>query len=121
MGVGQSTPSEESHPSRALHVLRVTPLSPASQSDIEPFFDFVIGFEGDSISSYHSIDVPELERIVESHEGKPLNLLVWSSKNQETRGNEIKLLRAISTLILCNSGANYSLERMVVIALRWLN
>ena len=82
MGAGQSS----SHPSRALHVLRVTPSSPASQTTIEPFFDFVVGFEGDSLSSQNNIDIAQLESIVESHEGQLLNLLVWNSKSQETRG-----------------------------------
>jgi hypothetical protein len=85
MGAGQST-SQAHPPSRALHVLRVTPSSPASQTTIEPFFDFVVGFEGDSLSAQNNIDAFELERIVEGHEGRTLNLLVWNSKNQETRG-----------------------------------
>ena len=84
MGATQS--AIHSHPpSRALHILRVTPTSPASQTNIEPFFDFVVGFEGDTLSS--GVDVSELEKIVEDHEGKVLNLLVWNSKQQGTRGN----------------------------------
>ncbi|TFK40635.1 GRASP55/65 PDZ-like domain-containing protein [Crucibulum laeve] len=84
MGAGQST-SQTHPPSRGLHVLRVTPSSPASQTSIEPFFDFVVGFEGDSLSSENNIDASELEKIVEGHEGRTLNLVVWSSKNQQTR------------------------------------
>ncbi|KAF5360547.1 hypothetical protein D9756_004789 [Leucocoprinus leucothites] len=84
MGAGQST-SQAHPPPRGLHVLRVTPQSPASQTNIEPFFDFVVGFEGDSFSSDNAINASELERIVESHEGRVLNLLVWSSKSQQTR------------------------------------
>lgn len=85
MGAGQST-SQAHPPSRALHVLRVTPSSPASQTSIEPFFDFVIGFEGQALSSENNIDASELETIVEGHEGRTLNLLVWNSKTQDTRG-----------------------------------
>lgn len=84
MGAGQST-SHAHPPARALHVLRVTPSSPASETTIEPFFDFIVGFEGDSLSS-HDIDASELEKIVEQHEGRTLNLLVWNSKHKETRG-----------------------------------
>ncbi|CAA7261387.1 unnamed protein product [Cyclocybe aegerita] len=84
MGAGQST-SHSQVPSRGLHVLRVTPSSPASYSNIEPFFDFVVGFEGDSLSSDKDINVAELEKIVESHENRTLNLLVWNSKSQQTR------------------------------------
>ncbi|KAJ7147555.1 GRASP55/65 PDZ-like domain-containing protein, partial [Mycena crocata] len=72
-------------PSRALHVLRVTPESPASKTTIEPLFDFVVGFEGDSLAAQNNIDASALEKIVEGHEGRTLNLLVWNTKNQETR------------------------------------
>jgi len=84
MGAGQSLPSQNQPPSKALHVLRVTPSSPASKTDIEPFFDFVVGFQGDTLTN--NLDAAELEKIVESHEGKTLNLVVWNSKNQESRG-----------------------------------
>jgi hypothetical protein len=88
MGASQS--SSQSHPpSRALHVLRVAPASPASKTDIEPFFDFLVGFEGDSLASQNNIDASQLERIVDGHEGRTLNLLVWSSKNQLMRGRYI--------------------------------
>jgi hypothetical protein len=87
MGAGQST-AQSVNPNRALHVLRVTPSSPASRTDIEPFFDFIVGFENGSGNQNltSSIDAAELERIVESHEEQVLDLVVWSSKNQNTRG-----------------------------------
>lgn len=85
MGAGQST-SQAHPPEQALHVLRVTPHSPASQTDIEPYFDFVVGFEGDTLDGHTSIDAAKLEAIVEAHEGRVLNLLVWSSKRHYTRG-----------------------------------
>ena len=84
MGAGQSTAAQT--PPLALHVLRVTPSSPASQTSIEPYFDFVVGFKGDSFASNKTIDASALERIVESHEGKTLDLLVWNSKSQNIRG-----------------------------------
>jgi hypothetical protein len=83
MGAGQSTASKV--PPRALHVLRVTPSSPASQTNIEPYFDFLVGFKDENLAS-SNIDASELERIVESHEGRPLDLLVWNSKSQNVRG-----------------------------------
>lgn len=85
MGAGQSTatPAQKSH---ALHVLRVTPSSPASQTSIEPFFDFIVGFDGGDVFAESDIDATELERIVEEHEEKTLNLLVWNSKTRATRG-----------------------------------
>ncbi|KAI0338893.1 hypothetical protein BDW22DRAFT_1432110 [Trametopsis cervina] len=82
MGAGQSSASKI--PSRALHVLRVTPSSPASQTSIEPYFDFVVGFRDENLIS-DDIDAPDLERIVEDHEGRPLDLLVWNSRSQITR------------------------------------
>lgn len=85
MGAGQSTGSHPHPPARALHVLRVTPSSPASQTNIEAFFDFVVGLEGDTHSSRKSLDAAELEAIVEKNEGKSLSLLVWNSKSQTTR------------------------------------
>lgn len=86
MGAGQSQASDR-QPSRGLHILRVTPASPASQTDLEPFFDFVVGLEDNPFSS--DIDASELERIVESNEDKQLNLLVWSSKTQQTRREHV--------------------------------
>ncbi|KAG6841705.1 hypothetical protein C0991_007977 [Blastosporella zonata] len=85
MGASQSTNSQDHLPSKALHVLRVTSSSPASQTNIEPFFDFIVGFEGETLSQDNTIDASQLERIVEQHEGRTLNLLVWSGKSQKTR------------------------------------
>ena len=92
MGAGQSIGSHPQPPARALHVLRVTPSSPASYTNIEAFFDFVVGLEGDTHSSRRMLDAAELEAIVEKNEGKNLNLLVWNSKSQTTRGTVAALL-----------------------------
>ena len=86
MGAGQSTSSKL--PPKALHVLRVTPSSPASETNIEPYFDFVVGFKDEHLSS-NALDAAELERIVESHEGRPLDLVVWNSKSQAVRGEHL--------------------------------
>ena len=91
MGAGQSTASQ-TIPPRALHVLRVTPSSPASETTIEPYFDFVVGYKGDTLASNNTVDASELERIVESHEGRTLNLLVWNSKSKDTRGTSAAFL-----------------------------
>lgn len=82
MGASQSTASQI--PSRPLHVLRVTPSSPASHTNIEPYFDFVIGYKGD-VHSFNTIEASELERIVERHEGRNLYLVMWNSKTQSSR------------------------------------
>ncbi|PPR05363.1 hypothetical protein CVT24_007977 [Panaeolus cyanescens] len=95
MGAGQST-AQSQLPAQGLHVLRVTPSSPAAHANIEPFFDFVVGYEGDSLSNENGIDVSALEKIVESHEDRALNLLVWNSKSRQTRVVEIVPSRAWS-------------------------
>jgi hypothetical protein len=86
MGAGQSSASDSSIPKRGLHVLRVTQGSPAAGTNIEPFFDFIVGCEGTATA--HSIDASQLENIVESHEaqGLTLNLQVWNSQTQGLRG-----------------------------------
>jgi hypothetical protein len=38
-------------PSKALHILRVSPGSPAAQTDIDPFFDFVVGIDNGELAS----------------------------------------------------------------------
>lgn len=114
MGAGQSTASDAHPPGRALHVLRVTPSSPASQADIEAFFDFVVGFEGDSFASRKALDAAELERLVESHEGKSLKLLVWNSKTQETRGaRSLPLCLDNGVEIMTSSRTHHTVARMV--------
>jgi hypothetical protein len=53
MGAGASHSAEDrggSAYATGLHVLRVTPGSPASATDIQPFFDFVVGIDGDAQS-----------------------------------------------------------------------
>jgi len=122
MGASQSN-SQTHPPSRALHVLRVAPASPASQTNIEPYFDFVVGFEGDSLASQHAIDVSQLETIVENHEGRKLNLLVWNSKIQDTRGRCIRLsfFYDQSTFQLSFSGSYRSFPSVVVVAFRTLH
>lgn len=123
MGAAQSS-SQAQSPSRGLHVLRVTPSSPASLSNIEPFFDFVVGFEGDSLSAENNIDAFELEKIVESHENRILNLLVWNSKNQRTRGMvEFLLLLTTIALYFESSRIYNTIARMVATTLgcKWFS
>ncbi|KAL5519975.1 hypothetical protein ACEPAG_1635 [Sanghuangporus baumii] len=86
MGAGQSVPDQGKAPSRGLHVLRVTPGSPASQTDIEPFFDFIVGYEDESrLSQVANIEAHDFERVVEEHEGRRLQLIVWNNKAQTIR------------------------------------
>lgn len=87
MGAGQSQANDR-RPSRGLHILRVTPSSPASQTDLEPFFDFVVGLEGSLFTS--DVQASQLEKIVESNEDKQLHLLVWSSKTEQTRREQLE-------------------------------
>lgn len=84
MGAGQSLPEAGKTPRRGLHVLRVTQGSPASQTNLEPFFDFIVGYE-DATRTAKSIEAHEFENIVEQHEGRLLHLIVYSSKGQNIR------------------------------------
>lgn len=85
MGAGQSV-HEGKAPKKGLHVLRVAPGSPASQSDLEPFFDFIVGYEDVRHPEMSAnIEAVDFERVVEEHEGQRLDLLVWSSKGQSVR------------------------------------
>ena len=109
MGAGQSTASKI--PPKALHVLRVTPSSPASQTSIEPYFDFLIGFKDENLAS-NNIDAAELERIVEAHEGRPLDLLVWNSKSQQVRGELQSPTCPLHSLTACSSRPHRTVTTM---------
>lgn len=89
MGATASTPTaghSSLPPRRALHVLRVAPGSPAANTDITPFFDFLVGVRG---LETVDIDASSLERVVEAREGTEIELIVWSSKVHETRSKSI--------------------------------
>ncbi|KAG9120787.1 hypothetical protein FRC07_003575 [Ceratobasidium sp. 392] len=86
MGTTASSPSTAHStlpPRRALHVLRVAPGSPAADTDITPFFDFVVGVQG--MEGIVDVDAASLERVVEAREGMEIQLVVWSSKVHQTR------------------------------------
>ncbi|EJD37151.1 hypothetical protein AURDEDRAFT_173785 [Auricularia subglabra TFB-10046 SS5] len=85
MGAGQSAPHETTPPKKALHVLRISPSSPAAHTSLEPYFDFVIGYTGMPHPDLPDLDLDQLERVVEAHEGRALELVVWSSKTRQTR------------------------------------
>lgn len=88
MGAGQSIPEEGRAPTNGLHILRVTPSSPASHTTLEPFFDFIVGYENDSTEGpqmHFGIETHEFETVVEQHEGRILSLIVWSSKSKAIR------------------------------------
>ncbi|KAF8312545.1 hypothetical protein DL93DRAFT_2098268 [Clavulina sp. PMI_390] len=93
MGASASHPTDNDAvlpPVRALHVLRVTPGSPASHTDIEPFFDFVVSVDQGLLGEDgKGMTVQNLERVVEAHEGAPLPLIIWSSKTQTYRQSVI--------------------------------
>ena len=85
MGANQSV-SDGTAPRRGLHVLRVTPSSPAARTDIEPFFDFIVGYEDVSTSVLNAnIEAHNFEKVVEQHEDRRLDLIIWSSKRQTIR------------------------------------
>lgn len=69
--------------------------SPAAAAGIEPFFDYVVGVDGQPLSagmaggnsSTHLIE-EMLAKIVDEHEGHYLDLQIWSSKRMELRGEQ---------------------------------
>lgn len=81
------------------HVLRVADNSPAAAAGIEPFFDYVVGVDGQPLSagmagpnaSPHLIE-EMLAKVVEEHEGHQLDLQIWSSKRAELRGDPFLFL-----------------------------
>ena len=74
------------------HVLRCAEGSPAEAASIEPYFDYIVGLNGQALNSSsmdqsHTSNVEELlAEVVEAHEGRALSLQVWSSKRGELRG-----------------------------------
>jgi len=92
MGATQSASTRPSHdfstpPKRGLHVLRIAPNSPSAHSDLEPFFDFVVGVDdsADTGVVVGEDQIDSLASIVGAHEGRPLSLVVWSSKARTAR------------------------------------
>ncbi|KAJ1309922.1 hypothetical protein OPQ81_006681 [Rhizoctonia solani] len=80
--MGASNSTSNAPPRRALHVLRVAPGSPAADTDISPFFDFLVGIKG---LETVDLDLASLERVIEGREGRELELIVWSSKLSKMR------------------------------------
>ncbi|CEL51949.1 Golgi reassembly-stacking protein 2 OS=Rattus norvegicus GN=Gorasp2 PE=1 SV=3 [Rhizoctonia solani AG-1 IB] len=80
--MGASNSTSNAPPRRALHVLRVAPGSPAADTDISPFFDFLVGIKG---LETVDLDLASLERVIEGREGRELELIVWSSKLYKMR------------------------------------
>ncbi|KAK9898194.1 hypothetical protein P389DRAFT_166517 [Cystobasidium minutum MCA 4210] len=74
------------------HVLRVADNSPAAEAGIEPFFDYVVGVDGQPLSAgmagpnaSPNLIEEMLAKVVEEHEGHQLALQIWSSKRMELR------------------------------------
>lgn len=85
MGAQEShlaSPSDpNSRPLRAYHVLRVAESSPASEAGIEPFFDYIVGIDGQQVTE----DGETLANWLDEAEGKSITLQVYSSRKQEIR------------------------------------
>ncbi|KZT53827.1 hypothetical protein CALCODRAFT_486066 [Calocera cornea HHB12733] len=81
MGAGQSS---SSHLPTALHVLRVSPGSPAALAHIEPFFDYIVGLVGAGAND-QGLEPDNLGRVVEQYEGRTLSLRVYSAKTKSNR------------------------------------
>ncbi|KAE8216048.1 hypothetical protein CF327_g754 [Tilletia walkeri] len=111
MGAAESTPriaANADAPRRGYHVARVAEGSPAHLAGIEPFFDYLVGLEGQALDPSISLNpagtgpqgtavvTPEQQarieaagldvwRSLEKREGTSVILNVWNSKRQEFR------------------------------------
>nr|6G8W_A Chain A, Golgi reassembly-stacking protein 1 [Homo sapiens]6G8W_B Chain B, Golgi reassembly-stacking protein 1 [Homo sapiens] len=61
------------------HVLDVEPSSPAALAGLRPYTDYVVG--SDQILQ----ESEDFFTLIESHEGKPLKLMVYNSKSDSCR------------------------------------
>ncbi|KAL9931667.1 hypothetical protein V8E36_009453 [Tilletia maclaganii] len=111
MGAAESTPSIAANagaPRRGYHVARVAEGSPAHHAGIEPFFDYLVGLEGQALDPTISLNPAgvnqqgqvmvtveqqakieaagmDVWRSLEKREGTLVRLNVWNSKRQEFR------------------------------------
>ncbi|KAK4056394.1 hypothetical protein OIO90_002537 [Microbotryomycetes sp. JL221] len=66
---------------QAFHVLRVADGSPAADAGVDPFFDFLVGVNGQALGD----DVDILTDALEQNEGRQITLQVYSTKRKEMR------------------------------------
>ncbi|EGG09278.1 uncharacterized protein MELLADRAFT_71291 [Melampsora larici-populina 98AG31] len=115
MGAQESHFSQDGSNSSALrgikgyHVLRVADSSPASEAGIEPFFDYIVGIGGQSITE----DGDLLTNWLDQSEGKPIVLQVYSSRRQEVRN-----IRALPNRKWSMSPTNDSKPSLLGLSLR---
>ncbi|GAA5845241.1 hypothetical protein JCM11251_003854 [Rhodosporidiobolus azoricus] len=67
--------------SAAFHVLRVAESSPAAEAGVDPFFDFIVGAEGQQLGD----EIDLLTDVLERSEGRQISLQVYSTKRREVR------------------------------------
>ncbi|KAG0142205.1 hypothetical protein CROQUDRAFT_50611 [Cronartium quercuum f. sp. fusiforme G11] len=87
---------------KGYHVLRVAESSPASEAGIEPFFDFIVGIGGQSVTE----DGDTLTAWLDQSEGKPITLQVYSSRRQEVRDIRALPSRKWSTISSTTANAD---------------
>ncbi|KAH9812378.1 GRASP55/65 PDZ-like domain-containing protein [Melampsora americana] len=115
MGAQESHFSQDGSTSSGLrgikgyHVLRVAESSPASEAGIEPFFDYIVGIGGQSITE----DGDLLTNWLDQSEGKPIILQVYSSRRQEVRN-----IRALPNRKWSMSPTNDSKPSLLGLSLR---
>ncbi|SCV74528.1 BQ2448_7557 [Microbotryum intermedium] len=86
----------------AFHVLRVAERSPADESGIEPFFDFVVGVNGRPLGD----DIDLLMRMSKQFEERQISLQIYSTKRKELRDVPIVPSRAWSSTLNKSGGQN---------------
>ncbi|GAA5853954.1 hypothetical protein JCM8547_008168 [Rhodosporidiobolus lusitaniae] len=65
----------------AFHVLRVAENSPAAEAGLDPFFDFIVGAEGQQLGD----EIDLLTDVLERSEDREIALQVYSTKRREVR------------------------------------
>lgn len=85
MGNAPSTPEVPGGGSDGYHVLKVADNSPGSRAGLEQFFDFIIGINNHRLDEESDI----LKTVCTQNMGKPVRLLVYSSKDQSVRALDL--------------------------------
>lgn len=81
MGLGSSNLKVPGGGSEGFHVLRVQDGSPGHKAGLEAYFDFIVSVNGFRLD----IDNDKFKEVLKENVGKPVELLVYSSKTQTVR------------------------------------
>ena len=81
MGLGGSNLKVPGGGTEGFHVLRVQDGSPGHKAGLEAYFDFIVTINGVRLDT----DNDKFKEVLKGNVGKPVELLVYSSKTQTVR------------------------------------